>query len=49
MFDSDGNIIPSYSYWDKTHFEFPPESPNNYENPFSSTEDDLTMDGKWLD
>ncbi len=38
-----------YSYWDKTHFQFSSNSPNNYENPFSFTEGDFILDGKWLD
>ncbi|CAF3804813.1 unnamed protein product [Rotaria sp. Silwood1] len=45
--DTDTN--PTYSYWDKTHFEFSSEQPNDYENPFSFTEGDLITDGKWLD
>jgi hypothetical protein len=40
---------PTYSYWDETHFKFSSKSPENYENPFSFTEGDLIMDGKWLD
>jgi hypothetical protein len=34
---------------DETHFKFSSKSPENYENPFSFTEGDLIMDGKWLD
>ncbi len=37
-----------YSYWDFTHFEFSSNSPNDYENPFSFTEGDFILDGKWL-
>jgi len=37
-----------YFYWDKTHFEFSSNSPNDYENPFSFTEGDFILDGKWL-
>ncbi|CAF2995915.1 unnamed protein product [Rotaria sp. Silwood2] len=37
-----------YSYWDKTSFEFSSNSPKNYENPFSFTEDDIILDGKWF-
>ncbi len=40
---------PTYSYWDKTHFEFSAKVPNGYENPFSFTEGDIIIDGKWLD
>ncbi|CAF1430270.1 unnamed protein product [Rotaria sordida] len=45
----DTNTNSTYSYWDKTHFEFSSEQPNNYENPFSFTEGNLITDGKWLD
>jgi hypothetical protein len=38
-----------YSYWDKTHFEFSSNSTIDYENPFSFTEGDFILDGKWLD
>ncbi len=38
-----------YSYWDKTYFQFSTNSPNDYENPFSFTEGDFILDGKWLD
>jgi hypothetical protein len=38
-----------YSYWDKTHFEFSSNSTIDYENPFSFTESDFILDGKWLD
>jgi hypothetical protein len=37
-----------YSYWDKTHPEFSSTPSNHYENPFSFTEDDIILDGKWL-
>ncbi len=44
------NRTPSiYSYWDKTNFEFLSNAPNDYENPFSFTEGDFILDGKWLD
>jgi hypothetical protein len=38
-----------YSYWDKTHFKFSSNSPKDYENPFSFTEGDIILDGKWFD
>jgi hypothetical protein len=38
-----------YSYWDKTHFEFSSNSTIDYENPFSFTQSDFILDGKWLD
>jgi hypothetical protein len=38
-----------YSYWDKTHFEFSSNPPNDYENPFSFTEADFILDGKWFE
>jgi hypothetical protein len=40
---------PTYSYWDKTHFEFSSNPPNEYENPFSFTEGDIILDGKWFE
>jgi hypothetical protein len=40
---------PIYSYWDKTHFEFSSNSSIDYENPFSFTESDFILDGKWFD
>ncbi len=43
------NKEPIYSYWDKTHFKFSSNSPNDYENPFSFTESDFILDGKWFD
>jgi hypothetical protein len=48
-FNSDYDSSPTYSYWDKTHFKLSSKSPENYENPFSFSEGDLIMDGKWLD
>jgi hypothetical protein len=38
-----------YSYWDKTYFQFSSNSPNDYENPFSFTEADFILDGKWFE
>ena len=35
-------------YWDETYFEFSSNSPIDYENPFSFTEADFILDGKWL-
>jgi hypothetical protein len=49
LFDSDGDVNRTYSYWDKNHFEFSSELSKDYENPFSFTEGDIIMDGKWLD
>ena len=37
------------SYWDKTDFKFSSEAPIDFENPFSFTEAEVTMDGRWLD
>jgi len=37
-----------YSYWDKTYFQFSSNSPSDYENPFSFTEGDFILDGKWF-
>jgi hypothetical protein len=48
QFNSSIDISPTYSYWDKTHFDFSSESSKNYENPFSFTESDLIIDGKWI-
>jgi hypothetical protein len=48
-FNSDSFINSNYSYWDKTYFEFSSKPVRDYENPFSFTEGDLIMDGKWLD
>ncbi len=41
-------LIPIYSYWDETYFEFSTEIPNDYENPFSFTESDIITDSNWL-
>ncbi len=38
-----------YAYWDEPNFEFPSNSPNDYENPFSFTEADIILDLKWFD
>ena len=43
-------LIPIYSYWDETYYNFSSKSSNNsYENPFSFTEADFILDGNWLD
>ncbi|CAF3859124.1 unnamed protein product [Rotaria sordida] len=39
----------SYSYWDKTQFNFFSRAPTDYENPFSFTEADIILDSRWLD
>jgi hypothetical protein len=39
----------TYSYWNKTHYEFSAKTPKDYENPFSFTEGDIILDGKWYD
>lgn len=44
----DHDFKKSYSYWDKTHYQFSAEPSRDYENPFSFTEGDLIMDGQWL-
>lgn len=42
-------LIPIYSYWDHTHFQFESKSlANVHENPFSFTEADVILDGNWL-
>ncbi len=46
--NSSSNHTDIYSYWDKTHFKFSSDSPNDYENPFSFTEGDFILDGKWF-
>ncbi|CAF0905170.1 unnamed protein product [Adineta steineri] len=43
-------LIPIYSYWDKTNFDFSSVSSVNHDdNPFSFTEADIILDGNWLD
>lgn len=43
-------LIPVYSYWDQTFYDFSPTVPLNFgENPFSFTEADVILDGNWLD
>ena len=43
-------LIPVYSYWDETTYNFASTVPANYgENPFSFTEADVILDGNWLD
>jgi hypothetical protein len=37
-----------YSYWDKTHPEFSSTLSNDYINRFSFTQNDIILDGKWL-
>ncbi|CAF1266858.1 unnamed protein product, partial [Didymodactylos carnosus] len=46
---SSSHVTSLYSYWDRTHFEFSPQPPDDYENPFSFTEADIILDGNWLD
>ena len=42
-------LIPVYSYWDETTYNFASSIPANYgENPFSFTEADVILDGNWL-
>lgn len=41
--------IPAYSYWDKTRFKFSSNLPNNYQNPFSFVEIDITLDSYWFE
>ncbi|CAF1439208.1 unnamed protein product [Adineta steineri] len=41
--------IPAYSYWDNTLFKFASELPNNYENPFSFVEEDISLDNYWFE
>ena len=48
-FDLDRDVNPAYSYWDRSYFKFLSTPSKDYENPFSFTEGDLIMDGKWLD
>jgi hypothetical protein len=48
---SDGDhrcLIPVYSYWDETYFDFATEISNDYENPFSFTEADVIADSHWF-
>ncbi len=43
-------LIPVYTYWDETHYEFSTtSSKSSNENPFSFTEADIILDGNWLD
>ncbi|CAF3313140.1 unnamed protein product [Rotaria socialis] len=39
----------AYSYWDESLFEFTTNPPKQYENPFSFTEAEVILDGRWLD
>ncbi|CAF1068161.1 unnamed protein product [Adineta steineri] len=39
---------PIYCYWNQTYFDFSSNLSNDYENPFSFTENDIIHDGKWL-
>jgi hypothetical protein len=41
-------LIPNYSYWDETYFEFGTEISNDYANPFSFNESDIITDSNWL-
>ena len=47
-FDSDDDSSSTYSYWDRTYFEFSLQIPQDYENPFSFTEADIILDMNWL-
>ena len=47
--EQNDEIDDSYSYWDKTSYEFSSILPTDYENPFSFTEADVTLDLKWFD
>ena len=42
-------IVPSYSYWDETSFDFTKAISTDYENLFSFTEDDVIAGSYWLD
>ena len=43
-------LIPVYSYWDETHYDFSTKSMENFDdNPFSFTEADVILDGNWLE
>ena len=43
-------LIPIYSYWDETQYEYSSTpSKSQEDNPFSFTETDLVLDGCWLD
>ncbi|CAF0853872.1 unnamed protein product [Adineta steineri] len=43
-------VIPIYSYWDETNFDFSSVSLTNHDdNSFSFTEADIILDGNWLD
>ncbi|UJR10791.1 hypothetical protein I4U23_014978 [Adineta vaga] len=49
LFDSLKCLIPEYTYWDETHFQFQSSSIANHDdNPFSFTEADIILDGNWL-
>ncbi|CAF4070165.1 unnamed protein product, partial [Rotaria sp. Silwood1] len=41
-------LTETYSYWDKTLFQFSKYSPDDYENPFSFRRHDIILDGKWI-
>ena len=42
-------LIPVYSYWDESYYEFSMNSKKNHDdNPFSFTEADVILDGNWL-
>ena len=47
--NEDGQKDVGYSYWDETLVEFSSQSPKDFENPFSFTEQEVIMDGQWLD
>jgi hypothetical protein len=48
IIDSYRHTNSKYSYWDKTYFEFSPQPPKDFENPFSLTEADIILDFNWL-
>ncbi|CAF3763973.1 unnamed protein product [Rotaria sp. Silwood1] len=47
-FDTFQCLIPNYSFWDETYFQFSSYPLNDYENPFSFTEADIILDGNWI-
>ncbi|CAF3335140.1 unnamed protein product [Rotaria sp. Silwood2] len=52
LYDQDSFINQpekAYSYWDRAFFEFSSNPPKQYENPFSFTEAEIIIDGRWLD
>lgn len=50
MFGSLKCLIPVYSYWDETHYDFSAKSTECFDdNPFSFAEADVILDGNWLE